>query len=126
MGTRPTAGPSLGEAPWVLQGEGICKGGKWSYTADIAEQFRFRVLALAEIFDLSVIGADLLGERSDGLENGHQGWLERFRDRRCDFGREVICGAGWRLKEKALELGRITATKGCPVILHASEGIARA
>ena len=46
--------------------------------------------------------------------------MQRFRDRRCDFGREIIGRTGWRLKGKSLELGRNMASFACLVILQAS------
>ena len=73
------------------------------YCCERLQEFDFGVLLLAEAFDLSVIDADLLGERSNGLENGHHGWLQRFRDIGGNFFSEVICGAGWQAIAKALD-----------------------
>ena len=85
--------------------------GKRAHAADIAEQFRFRLLIFAKAFDLSVIGVDLLGERSDGLENGSQSWLSGSGMSDATFLAKVFAEQDGGSRVKTLSLAGIAATK---------------
>ena len=81
------------EAARLFEGEDEAQGSEWAYAADFSEQFCFRVLILAELFNLSVVFTDLLGEGSDGVEDGEKSRLQGFWNIEPDFVSEAVCGA---------------------------------
>jgi len=78
------------EAVRVFEGEDVSKSSKGTHTADATEQFGLWVAFAAKLFDLLVIGSDLLSEGSDGVEDRQLGGLKRFRDGWSDFASEAV------------------------------------
>jgi hypothetical protein len=64
--------PAPAEAIGILKREDEGQGSEWSHAADTTEELGFWVGLAAKLLGLSVIGFDLLGEGSDGVEDGRQ------------------------------------------------------
>jgi hypothetical protein len=56
----------------VLKGEDITQGRECAHAADRTEKLGFRVALTAKVFDLLVVGPDLLGEGGDDVEDRGQ------------------------------------------------------
>ncbi len=85
--------PASAEAVWVFKRKDESQGGERAHAADPAEQLGLRVALAAKRFNLLVVGLDLMGEGSDGVENRCQSGLKGLRDVRSDFVSEAICCA---------------------------------
>jgi hypothetical protein len=57
----------------------------------LAQPFRLRVTALAQIFDLAVVGADALGHLSERIEQGLERRLQWLGHRLPYLVMEAIC-----------------------------------
>jgi hypothetical protein len=93
----------LAEAVRVIEGEDICQGGDWTNPRDLAQGVCFRVMLLAELFDLAVVGVDLGGKGGDGLNDGEERGLELWGDGGLDPVLEAIGGAGEQARPRALD-----------------------
>jgi len=62
--------PAPAEAIGILKREDEGQGSEGSHAADTTEELGLWVALAAKLFGLSVIGFDLLGEGSDGVEDG--------------------------------------------------------
>lgn len=83
--------PAPAEAIGIFKCEDEGQGSEWAHAADPTEQLGLWVAFAAKLFDLLVIGFDLLGEGSDGVEERRQSRSKRLGDVRGDFVSEAVC-----------------------------------
>jgi hypothetical protein len=83
--------PALAGAIGVFKREDESQGREWAHAADATELLGLRKAFAAKVFDLWVKGPDLLGEASDGVEDGHQSGPKRLGDFTGDLVSEAVC-----------------------------------
>ena len=86
--------PAAVEAIRVFKCENEGQGSERAHTADRTEQPGLRVAFAAKLFVRLVIGLDLLGEGSDGLEDRVQSRSQGRGDVGGNFASEAVGGAG--------------------------------
>jgi len=100
---RRTDLPAPAEAIGLFKGEDEGQGSEWSHAADTTEEFGLRVAFAAKLFVLSVIGYDLLGEGSDGVDDRRQSRSKGLGDVRGDFVSEAVCCARWQTRSRGFD-----------------------
>jgi hypothetical protein len=95
--------PAPAEAIGLFKREDEGQGSEWTHTPDPAEQLCLWVAFAAKLFDLLVIGFDLLGEGSDGVEDEGQSRSKGLRDIRSDFVSEAFCCARGQTRARGFD-----------------------
>jgi hypothetical protein len=87
----------------VFKGEDEGQGSEWSHAADTTEELGLRVAFAAKIFVLSVIGFDLLGEGSDGVDDRRQSRSKGLGDVGGGFVCKAVCGARGQARTRGFD-----------------------
>ena len=86
--------PALAEAVRILEGQDVGQGSDGSHALDVAQQAGLGIAGFRDLFDLSIVGEDALRERSDGRQDGREGWQELVRDGSRGLRMETAGGRG--------------------------------
>ena len=82
------------EALGIFEGKDVGQGSNGPHALDVAQQARFGIAGLRDLFDLSIVGEDALREGSDGRQDGREGWQELVRDGSRGLRMETAGGRG--------------------------------